>query len=52
LKIGSDDALKAKVANLILGGSATARLFMNLRESKAYTYGAYSRLNPDKLDVA
>ncbi|NJD21127.1 MAG: insulinase family protein [Melioribacter sp.] len=49
LAIGSEDAMKAKVANLILGGSATARLFMNLRESKAYTYGAYSSLNPDKL---
>lgn len=49
LAIGSEDAMKAKVTNLILGGSATARLFMNLRESKAYTYGAYSSLNPDKL---
>ncbi len=49
LPIGSDDAMKAKVANLILGGSATGRLFMNLRESKAYTYGAYSSINPDKL---
>lgn len=49
LKIGSDDALKTKVANLILGGSATGRLFMNLREAKAYTYGAYSSLTPDKL---
>lgn len=49
LPIGSDDAMKAKVANLILGGSATGRLFMNLREAKAYTYGAYSNLSPDKL---
>ena len=49
LAIGSDDAMKAKVANAILGGSSTARLFMNLRESKAYTYGAYSSLDPDKL---
>ncbi|MFA7228412.1 MAG: pitrilysin family protein [Melioribacteraceae bacterium] len=49
LPIGSDDAMKAKVANLILGGSATGRLFMNLREAKAYTYGAYSSLSPDKL---
>ncbi|MEK6553468.1 MAG: pitrilysin family protein, partial [Bacteroidota bacterium] len=49
LAIGSEDAMKAKVANSILGGSATGRLFMNLRESKAYTYGAYSSLNPDKL---
>ncbi|MBI5729793.1 MAG: insulinase family protein [Ignavibacteriales bacterium] len=49
LAVGSENATKAKVANLILGGSATGRLFMNLRESKAYTYGAYSSLNPDKL---
>ena len=49
LPIGSEDAMKTKVANLILGGSATGRLFMNLREAKAYTYGAYSSLNPDKL---
>ncbi len=49
LPTGSEDVIKAKVANLILGGSATGRLFMNLRESKAYTYGAYSSLNPDKL---
>ncbi|PKL83524.1 MAG: peptidase M16 [Ignavibacteriae bacterium HGW-Ignavibacteriae-3] len=49
LQIGSEDAMKASVANLILGGSATGRLFMNLREAKAYTYGAYSSLNPNKL---
>jgi predicted Zn-dependent peptidase len=49
LKIGSEDAIKASVVNLILGGSATGRLFMNLRESKAYTYGAYSSMNPDRL---
>ncbi len=49
LPIGSEDAMKTKVANLILGGSASGRLFMNLRESKAYTYGAYSNLNADKV---
>lgn len=49
LPVGSDDAMKVKVANMILGGSATGRLFMNLREAKAYTYGAYSSINPDKL---
>jgi predicted Zn-dependent peptidase/phosphotransferase system IIB component len=49
LTFGGEDVIKAKVANLILGGSATGRLFMNLRESKAYTYGAYSSINPDKL---
>ncbi|MCY3997884.1 MAG: pitrilysin family protein [Flavobacteriaceae bacterium] len=29
-------------ANQILGGGAEARLFLNLREDKGYTYGAYS----------
>jgi predicted Zn-dependent peptidase len=49
LKIGNEDAIKAGVMNLILGGSSTGRLFMDLREEKAYTYGAYSSLNPDRL---
>lgn len=31
--------------NDILGGSAAARLFMNLREDKGYTYGAYRRIS-------
>jgi len=31
-----------KLANQVLGGSASARLFLNLREDKGYTYGAYS----------
>jgi zinc protease len=29
----------------VLGGTASARLFMNLREEKGYTYGAYSNLD-------
>ncbi|MFT6396859.1 MAG: putative Zn-dependent peptidase [Bradymonadia bacterium] len=33
----------ALLANQVLGGGASARLFMNLREDKSYTYGAYSR---------
>lgn len=45
---GNPDAIKARVANTILGGG-TFRLYNNLREEKAYTYGAYSRLTPDKL---
>ncbi len=48
LKIGTTDQIKAQVVNSILGGSATARLFMNLREKHAYTYGAYSNLSPDE----
>ncbi|MBW6492135.1 MAG: insulinase family protein [Lentimicrobium sp.] len=48
LKPGSDDAIKARVMNTILGGG-TFRLFNNLREDKGYTYGAYSQLSSDKL---
>ena len=33
------------VMHTILGGNASARLFMNLREEKGYTYGAYSQLD-------
>ena len=33
------------IANQILGGGAEARLFLNLREDKGYTYGSYSRFN-------
>ncbi|WP_051633235.1 M16 family metallopeptidase [Thermonema rossianum] len=40
--------LVARLANQILGGNANARLFRNLREDKGYTYGAYSRLIPDR----
>lgn len=49
LKMNDKDYIAARVANQILGGSATARLFMNLREDKAYTYGAYSSLSSDEL---
>ncbi len=49
LKPGSEDAIAAKVMNEILGGGGfSARLMQNLREDKAYTYGAYSSLNADK----
>ena len=37
------DYYAVQVMNSILGGGGTARLFMNLREDKGYTYGAYSR---------
>ncbi len=37
------DYFKAEVANYMLGGGASARLFMVLREEKGFTYGAYSR---------
>jgi zinc protease len=37
------DYFALQLMNSILGGGGTARLFMNLREDKGYTYGAYSR---------
>jgi zinc protease len=37
------DYVPLLVANHILGGSAAGRLFMNLREAKGFSYGAYSR---------
>lgn len=33
------------VMHTILGGNASSRLFMNLREEKGYTYGAYTQLD-------
>ncbi len=47
-KIGDPDFIKLRVLNNILGGGATARLFMNLREKHGYTYGAYSSITADK----
>jgi zinc protease len=36
------DYIALSVANHILGGGPAARLFLNLREEKGYTYGVYS----------
>ncbi len=36
------DYVPLVVMNGIVGGSASARLFLNLREEKGYTYGVYS----------
>lgn len=43
------DAIKVRILNQILGGGASARLFMNLREDKGYTYGSYSSISADDL---
>ncbi len=43
------DYFNALVMNTILGATASARLFMNLREEKGYTYGAYSTLDARRL---
>ena len=44
----SPDVLPAQVMNTVLGGGMF-RLFINLREKHAYTYGANSSLSPDEL---
>jgi len=49
LIIGTPDALKARVLNEVLGGSSQGRLFQNLRETHAWTYGAYSNMNADEV---
>lgn len=38
------DFFPVLVMNQVLGAGASSRLFMNLREEKGYTYGAYSRI--------
>jgi len=48
LKKGDADYFPALVANQILGGGGEGRLFLNLREDKGFTYGAYSRTGDDK----
>lgn len=42
------DYIAMVVANRILGGGSSGRLFQNIREDKGYTYGAYSTLNTPK----
>lgn len=49
LKPGTQDAIKARVTNQILGGGFSARLMQNLREKHGFTYGASSQLNADHL---
>ncbi|WP_405412329.1 M16 family metallopeptidase [Maribacter sp. Asnod1-A12] len=47
LKWKDDDFVAALIANQILGGS-NSRLYLNLREDKGYTYGAYSSIGNNK----
>jgi zinc protease len=48
LNRASPDYFKVRVANTILGGGIF-RLFLNLREKHAYTYGAYSSITFNPL---
>ncbi len=48
LRMNSKDYFASILGNYILGDGSEARLFMNLREKNAFTYGAYSRLSTGK----
>ena len=42
--------LALEVANQVLGGSSASRLFMDLREKRSLTYGAYSDVG-ERIDI-
>ena len=46
------DYIPLTVMNNVLGGGAASRLFINLREEKGYTYGAYSSFSALKYPGA
>ena len=46
------DYFSMLLGNSILGGGGEARLFLNLREDKGYTYGSYSRMQTNKYTRA
>ena len=43
------DYFSVLLMNQILGAGASSRLFMNIREEKGYTYGAYSNFDSRRL---
>jgi predicted Zn-dependent peptidase len=45
----SPDYFAVLLADRVLGGGPTGRLFLNLREDKGYTYGAYSNFGGSKF---
>lgn len=48
LTLGDKDYYAALIANSILGGGGSGRLFNNLREDKGYTYGCYSSIRQSR----
>lgn len=48
LPLGAEDLEAVRLANMILGGGSLGRLYLNLREDKAFTYGAYSSIGTDE----
>lgn len=49
LQPGTEDVIKARILNEILGGSSQGRLFLNLREKHGWTYGSYSSLDNNNI---
>lgn len=49
LQQNNPDVIGTSVVGRILGGGSSGRLFMNLREDKGYTYGAYGSLSPGRI---
>jgi predicted Zn-dependent peptidase len=45
----NSDYFSMLIADRVLGGGPAARLFLNLREDKGYTYGAYSNFGGSKF---
>ena len=48
LKMTDKEYFSALLANHILGGGSEGRLFLNLREAHAWTYGSYSGISANK----
>lgn len=51
LPMSSPDYFAVLLANQILGGGATSRLFMNLREKHGFTYGSYSSVSAGRYQT-
>lgn len=47
--LASQDYLSSRLVGFVLGGGASSRLFMNLREDKKFTYGANADIGSDRL---
>jgi predicted Zn-dependent peptidase len=48
VKADNPDWPALRVGNRVLGGGSDARLFMNIREDKGWTYGAYSSFSKER----
>lgn len=48
IKLTDADYFPLLIANQILGGGSTGRLYKNIREDKGYSYGAYASVTIDR----